>query len=179
VRPQVPMSLRLRRALGSCSSPVRAARATVAALAVLGAFTLAFPAMAGDPDHRLQAALRYVRAKCGNTAEPIRAMWVHGWAFNAIYGNCMAADGRDQHIWFFLRGRFIGTDARDASKEIIGIWRDDRTIAFMYVLYRSSDANCCPTAGGRIVRFRWTGRRVVALDRLPPPVGRAGARVGR
>jgi hypothetical protein len=64
-------------------------------------------------------------------------------------------------------------------KEIIGIWRDDQAMAFMYVLYRSGDPNCCPTGGGKIVRFRWNGKRVVALDRLPPSLSRTGVKLGR
>jgi hypothetical protein len=96
-------------------------------------------------------------------------MWMSGAAFNAIYGNCKAGDGTDQYIWFFVGRRFVGIDAHAPSKSIIGLWRDDKTLAFMYVLYRSSDPNCCPTGGGRIVRFRWNGKRVVALDRLPHP----------
>jgi hypothetical protein len=124
-------------------------------------------------------ALQYVRGKCGINAEPVSSMWMHDFAFNALYGNCMAGDGRDQHIWFFFRGRFVGTDTRDSSKEIIGIWRDDQAMAFMYVLYRSGDPNCCPTGGGKIVRFRWNGKRVVALDRLPPSLSRTGVKLGR
>jgi hypothetical protein len=48
----------------------------------------------------------------------------------------------------------------------------------MYVLYRRQDPLCCPTGGGKIVRFRWNGRRFRALDRSPPrqngnvPLGR-------
>jgi hypothetical protein len=44
-------------------------------------------------------------------------------------------------------------------------------VALMYVLYRRNDPNCCPTGGGKIVRFHWTGRRLVALDRIPPLTG--------
>jgi hypothetical protein len=51
------------------------------------------------------------------------------------------------------------------------LWRDDTTIALMYVLYRNSDALCCPTGGGKIVRFHWNGSRLVALDRIPPRTG--------
>jgi LppP/LprE lipoprotein len=94
-------------------------------------------------------------------------MWMHGVKFNALYGNCRAEDGRDQHIWFFINGRFVGTDTRNSSREIFGLWRDDTAMAFMYVLYRARDPNCCPTGGGKIVRFRWTGKRVRALDAIP------------
>jgi len=95
-------------------------------------------------------------------------MWVHGWRFNALYGDCGGGDGRDQHVWFFVGHRFVGTDAPHSSREIIGVWRNLDTLAFLYVLYGRTDAMCCPTGGGTIVRFRWNGRRFVPLDKLPP-----------
>jgi hypothetical protein len=105
-------------------------------------------------------------------------MWVHDSRFNALYGNCRAVDGHDQHLYFFDLGRYVGSDGLGRSNEIVGLWRDDRTFAFLYVLYRPDDALCCPTGGGRIVRFRWNGKRFRALDRPPPrqngnvPLGR-------
>ena len=48
------------------------------------------------------------------------------------------------------------------------MWRDGNTIAFMYVLYRRADSNCCATGGGKIVRYRIEGTHVKALDPLPP-----------
>jgi len=106
-------------------------------------------------------------------------MWVNGWMFNALDGNCQAGDGHDQHVWFFAGHRFVRTDASRSSAEIIGVWRDEDTIAVLYVLYRHNDALCCPTGGGRIVRFRWTGARVVALDAVPPWRTSASAPVAR
>ena len=79
-------------------------------------------------------------------------MWMAGQRFNALYGNCLAGDGRDQHIWFFSGGRFIGSDTRepDSSKDIIGLWRTGDTIAFMYVLYRTEIPTAVrPAAAGR------------------------------
>lgn len=140
------------------------------ALTILGALALASTTIASSgANPTLRSAVNYVHAKCGTTAEPNTSIWMKGTAFNAIYGNCRAGDGTDQHIWFFAGGRFVGMDARTPAKSIIGLWRDDRTLAFMYVLYRSSDPNCCPTGGGKIVRFRWNGRHIVALGRLPHP----------
>jgi hypothetical protein len=59
----------------------------------------------------LRSAVRYVRAECGTIAEPNTSMWMNRAVFNPIYGNCKAGDGTDQHIWFFVGGRFVGTDA--------------------------------------------------------------------
>jgi hypothetical protein len=121
-------------------------------------------------DRQLAVAMAFVARRCPKeTREISTSQWMRGQRFNALYGNCLAGDGRDQHVWFFLGSRFIGADTREpfASKEIIGLWRDDTTIAFMYVLYRRRDPNCCPTGGGKIVRFRLIRNHVVALDRLP------------
>ena len=106
-------------------------------------------------------------------------MWVSAFGFNALYGNCRAGDGRDQHIWFFEHGRFAGTDAPNSSHSIIGLWRDDRTMGFLYVLYRQSDSEAAPTGGGATVRFRWSGNRVDRLDPLPPRAFQTGVRAGR
>ena len=96
-------------------------------------------------------------------------MWEtdRSFRFNALYGDCGGGDGHDQHIWFFDGARFIGTDTRTSSAAIIGLWRDLNTITFMYILYRPSDALCCATGGGTVVRYRWTGKRIVRLDPLP------------
>jgi hypothetical protein len=96
-------------------------------------------------------------------------MWetARSFHFNALYGDCGGGDGGDQRIWFFDGSRFLGTDAPTSSASIVGLWRDLNTIAFMYVLYRPKDALCCATGGGRIVRYHWTGKRIVRLDPLP------------
>ena len=119
-------------------------------------------------DPELSEALAYVEARCPQDgADVSRSVWQQGWAFNALYGACHSTDGGDRHIWFFVHGRFVGMDTKGHSGGIIGMWRDLRTIAFMYVLYRPSDPECCATGGGKIVRFRWTGRRVEHLEPIP------------
>jgi hypothetical protein len=80
----------------------------------------------------------------------------------------VAATVHDQNVWFFAGKRFIGNDAATSSAEIIGLWRNLNTMAFLYVLYRTTDALCCPTGGGRVVRFRATASQVIPLDPLPP-----------
>jgi LppP/LprE lipoprotein len=103
---------------------------------------------------------------------------VPGFRFGVLYGNCRAGGGRDQHAWFFDNGRFVGPDPPNSSHDILGIWRDDKTITFLHVLYRQTDPECCPT-GGAVVRFRWNGKRAKRLDRLAPRAFRPGVRAGR
>jgi hypothetical protein len=128
----------------------------------------------------LTKAEAYVDKRCPAAERGIsKSMWIGDFGFNALYGNCRAGDGRDQHIWFFEHGRFVGLDAATSSHDIVALWRDDRTIVVMYVLYRQTDAECCPTGGGATVRFRWNGKRVVRLDPLPPRAFMPGVRAGR
>jgi hypothetical protein len=98
------------------------------------ALVFALAASAGKDPALLQAQA-FVDKRCPAKEREISTrLWFPGLRFNALYGNCRAGDGRDQHIWFFDGGRFVGTDAPKSSHWIIGAWRDAKTIAFLYVL---------------------------------------------
>jgi LppP/LprE lipoprotein len=138
------------------------------ALAVVLAVTAASASAASDP--RLAAAVKVVRSK-GYRVDSTRT-WEPSVPLNALIGTfAKSADGYNKRAFFFYRGRYLGTDSSAPSAQISELWSDDRTIALLYVLYRGSDPLCCPTGGGKIVRFRWNGRRLVALDRIPPLSG--------
>jgi len=143
--------------------------ARLLALAAIVAASSAAIASASTANGNLQSAQRYVARLCHSGSVRSKNMWEtdRSFRFNALYGDCGGGDGAEQRIWFFAGRRFIGTDARTSSASIVGLWRDLNTIAFMYVLYRPNDPVCCATGGGRIVRYHWTGKRVVRLDPLP------------
>jgi hypothetical protein len=138
-------------------------------LAVIVAATSAAVASAAVSGGSLRTAERFVARHCHHGSVRSKNMWEtdRTFHFNALYGDCGGGDGHDQRIWFFDGARFIGADTRGSSAGIIGLWRDLNTITFMYVLYRPSDALCCATGGGTVVRYRWTGKHVVRLDPLP------------
>ncbi|HEU5244812.1 MAG TPA: LppP/LprE family lipoprotein [Gaiellaceae bacterium] len=139
-----------------------------AAVAVAGSGFALTSSAAGHKDPNLAKARALVDKQCPAKTRTISAgLWEAGWKFNVLYGNCRAGDGRDQHAWFFDRGRFVRMDARSSSHEIIGLWRNASTIALLYVLYRRSDPECCATGGGAIVRYRLEQGRVRRLDPLP------------
>lgn len=149
-------------------------------LTAIVAASSAATASAAVSSGNLRTAERYVERHCNPGSVRSKNMWEtdRTFRFNALYGDCGGGDGRDQRIWFFVGGRFVGTDARSSSGSIVGLWRDLNTIAFVYVLYRPKDPVCCATGGGAIVRFRWNGKRVVRLDPLPPRTA-SGSRAGR
>jgi hypothetical protein len=138
-------------------------------LTAVAAATSVAVASAAVSSGGLRTAERFVARHCHRGSVRSKNMWETDPAFhfNALYGDCDGGDGHDQRIWFFNGTRFVGTDARISSAGIVGLWRDVNTIAFMYVLYRTNDALCCATGGGKVVRYRWTGKRIVRLDPLP------------
>jgi hypothetical protein len=141
-------------------------RAVAAATAI--AALLAIPAATAGPGDRAAAAA-VVRGK-GYT--PDLKSWDSFFKLNVLIGTfTRSADGYNKRAFFFLGRRYLGTDAAAPSASLQEVWRDDRTIALLYILYRTNDPNCCPTGGGKIVRFRWNGKRIVALDRIPPRSG--------
>ena len=117
-------------------------------------------------DPQLRAAIAVVKRK-GYTPDP--RTWTRGVTLNVLIGTyTRSADGYNKRAFFFVNHRgYIGTDTRVPSLSMFLVWGDDTTSAIMYILYRRNDPNCCPTGGGKIVRYRWTGSRLRPLDRIP------------
>ena len=72
-----------------------------------------------------------------------------------------------QQAFFFVQGRFVRTDLNNASATIKVAWRSAATIALSYAIYKPGEPICCPTGGSMIVRYEWTGTKLVALDPIP------------
>lgn len=131
----------------------------------------------GTPANIMQDAVDVV-CRSGYLARSAAETYCESCTLHVIIGaGITSADGYDQRAFFFAGGRYLGTDALDASAGIRVVWRDDTTVALGYALYRSSDGFCCPTGGEAVVRFRWDGQRLVALDPIPPEA--PGAQTGR
>lgn len=77
------------------------------------------------------------------------------------------ADGYDKRAFFFYQGKYLGTDTNSISARINSPWRDDKTIALEYTLYKKDEPLCCPTGGSKVVRFQWDGTKLNALDPIP------------
>ena len=83
-----------------------------------------------------------------------------------------SADGYSQQAFFFVKGRFVGTDVAGTSAGIQLAWRNNTTIALSYSVYKGNEPMCCPTGGAMIVRYRWTGTKVKPLDPVPSAASR-------
>ena len=83
-----------------------------------------------------------------------------------------SADGYSQQAFFFVHGHFLRTDLADTSAAIHLTWRTDTTIALSYAVYKPNEPLCCPTGGALIVRYKWDGTKLRALDPVPPAAAR-------
>jgi LppP/LprE lipoprotein len=85
-----------------------------------------------------------------------------------------SADGYDQRAFFFLGGRYLGTDASQPSASIHLVSQSDTEVTLAYALYRSHDALCCPSGGQATVHFQLNDGQLVPLEPIPPSSSATG-----
>ena len=79
-----------------------------------------------------------------------------------------SADGYAQQAFFFVNGRYIGTDTSAPSAGIKLVSQGDTEATLAYRLYRPGDPLCCARGGEATVRFALNNGRLVPLDPIPP-----------
>jgi hypothetical protein len=83
-------------------------------------------------------------------------------------------DGHDQQAFFFVNGRYIGTDTSRPSASVAVTAQSDTEVTLSYPLYRPHDALCCPSGGHASVRFQLNNGRLTPLDTIPPASSQTG-----
>jgi LppP/LprE lipoprotein len=78
-----------------------------------------------------------------------------------------SGDGYGQQAFFFLDGRYLGTDTKEPSAKLSVVSQNDTEVAISYPLYRNGDPLCCPGAGSRVVHFALNDGKLTALDPIP------------
>ena len=121
----------------------------------------------------VRAATALLRAKGftpANTADyhPHQALEV------LIGMHSASGDGYGQQAFFFVNGRYIGTDASQPSATLRVVSQSDTEVMLSYPLYRKGDALCCPGGGQTKVRFQLNNGKLTALDPIPPLSRKAG-----
>jgi hypothetical protein len=79
-----------------------------------------------------------------------------------------SGDGYAQQAFFFVNGRYIGTDTREPSATLRVVFQGDTEVTLAYPLYRKNDPLCCPGGGQATVRFQLNNGRLTPLDPIPP-----------
>lgn len=79
-----------------------------------------------------------------------------------------SGDGYDQQAFFFLDGKYIGTDTKQPSAQVKVVSQSDTEVTLAYSLYRPKDPLCCPSAGQAQVTFQLNNGKLAPLQSIPP-----------
>ncbi|MCW3020099.1 MAG: hypothetical protein JWN10_2407 [Solirubrobacterales bacterium] len=85
-----------------------------------------------------------------------------------------SSDGYDQQAFFFVAGRYIGTDTKEPSASVKVLSQSDTEVTLGYPLYRAGDPLASPSAGQATVRFQLNNGKLTALNPIPPATSTAG-----
>jgi hypothetical protein len=85
-----------------------------------------------------------------------------------------SGDGYGQQAFFFVNGRYIGTDSAQPSATLRVVEQKDTRVTLAYPLYRSHDALCCPSGGEARVTFELDNGRLTPQQAIPPASSQTG-----
>jgi uncharacterized protein YceK len=85
-----------------------------------------------------------------------------------------SADGYEQRAFFFLDGRYLGTDSSQPSASIRLVSQSDTEVVLAYALYHPRDPLCCATGGQATVHFQLNNGQLVPLQPIPPASSTSG-----
>jgi hypothetical protein len=127
-------------------------------------------------EHRPASALAAAAVVRTHGFTPVNTSDYHpGQALTVLIGmRPGSGDGYGQQAFFFVNGRYIGTDAIAPSAALSVVRQSDTEVTLAYPLYRASDPLCCPSGGHAKVRFQLNNGKLSALDPIPPVSSRRG-----
>jgi hypothetical protein len=83
-----------------------------------------------------------------------------------------SSDGYGQQAFFFVNGRYIGTDASEPSASVKVVGQSDTEVTLAYPIYKAGDPASHPSGGEKTVRFQLNNGHLVALNPIPPVASR-------
>jgi hypothetical protein len=120
----------------------------------------------GSSAEGLSGAMAVLRAKgftANNTSDyhPNQALRV------LIGTHTGSGDGYGQQAFFFVGGKYIGTDAKEPSATLKVVSQNDTAVTLAYPLYRKNDPLCCPGGGQATVRFELNNGKLAPVGTIP------------
>lgn len=85
-----------------------------------------------------------------------------------------SADGYGQQAFFFVSGRYLGTDTKLPSATVKLLSQADTEVTLGYPLYGKGDALANPSGGEARVTFQLNNGKLVALQKIPPAASNTG-----
>lgn len=90
-----------------------------------------------------------------------------GDTLSAWIGVKTASDGYNQFVFFFLNGKYLGTDTANPSIEISSAKAAGNGIAVTYPVYMSNDSFADPTGTPVTITYTWNGSKLVPNKPYP------------
>lgn len=84
-----------------------------------------------------------------------------------------SSDGYGQQAFFFVDGRYIGTDTSEPSSSVKVVGQSDTEVTLAYPVYKAGDPLSKPS-GEKTVRFQLNNGHLVALNTIPAASARNG-----
>ena len=78
-----------------------------------------------------------------------------------------SADGYGQQAFFFVDGRYLGTDTKEPSAKVRVVGQGDTEVTLAYSLYRRGDPLSSPSGGEARVTFQLNNGKLVPLGKIP------------
>jgi LppP/LprE lipoprotein len=85
-----------------------------------------------------------------------------------------SADGYGQQAFFFVGGRYLGTDTKESSATVKVVSQSATEVTLSYPLYKSGDPLGSPSGGHASVRFQLNDGKLTALGAIPPASSSSG-----
>jgi hypothetical protein len=83
-----------------------------------------------------------------------------------------SAEGYGQQAFFFVDGRYIGTDTKEASATVKVLSQSDTEVTLSYPMYRAGDPLSSPSGGQATVRFVLNNGKLTPVGTIPPASSR-------
>jgi LppP/LprE lipoprotein len=79
-----------------------------------------------------------------------------------------SSEGYGQQAFFFVDGRYIGTDTKEPSATVKVVSQSDTEVTLGYPLYRPGDPLANPSGGQATVRFQLNDGKLTPVGTIPP-----------
>ncbi|HTB71215.1 MAG TPA: LppP/LprE family lipoprotein [Solirubrobacteraceae bacterium] len=83
-----------------------------------------------------------------------------------------SSDGYAQQAFFFVNGRYLGTDTKAPSATVKVVSQADTEVTLSYALYRKGDPLSSPSGGEAHVTFQLNNGKLTPLGAIPPASSR-------
>lgn len=83
-------------------------------------------------------------------------------------------EGFGQQAFFFVGGRYIGTDTKEPSATVKVAAQSDTEVTLSYELYRPGDSLSSPSGGQATVHFQLNNGKLTPVGKIPPASSTSG-----